>query len=102
MKVESLKQLKKVLQDVLDSEGFAKFCRECPIERCCNVQKPTCDYVILDKDCKKNKLLNCYFYICPVLNEKNKEVSNWLQRVSSSITWPNKLEFPTEIEDFKE
>lgn len=98
--INTLEELKGMLTDVLKKEGFIEFCKKCPIDRCCNVQKPTCDYVIQKKDCAENKPLNCHFYICPVLNKKNKEVSNWLQRVNRSITWPNKLEFPIEIEDF--
>ena len=62
--------------------------------------KPLCKYVIEKKDCLEDKLLECHFYICPVLDEKNKEVNNWLMRVRESITWPNKLEFPFEMEEF--
>ncbi len=101
MIVKDLMQLKAELQKVLESEGFTAFCKDCPVEpRCCNKQKPTCDYVIQKQDCAENKPLECHFYVCPILDEKNKEVSNWLQRVRSSITWPNKLEFPLEIEEF--
>lgn len=102
MKIENLEQLKVMFQKVLIDEGFIEFCQECPIDRCCIHQKPMCEYVIQKTDCKKNKPLECHFYICPVLNEKNKKVNNWLMRVRESISWPNELKFPIEIEDFKE
>lgn len=100
MTIENLEQLKAMLQKVLESEGFTAFCKDCPMDRCCVRMKPTCDYVINKMDCCENKPLECHFYICPILNEKNKQVSNWLMRVRQSVTWPNKLEFPIEIEDF--
>jgi len=64
--------------------------------------KPTCDHVINKVDCAGSKPLDCYFYVCPILNEKNKEINNWLMRVRESINWPNKLEFPFELEEFSE
>ncbi len=108
MIIKNLEELKLELQKVLIDKGFIDFCQKCPIERCCKHQRPLCDYVIQNIDCasdkgkvSSHKLLSCHFYVCPVMNEKNKEVGNWLQRVRVSITWPNKLEFPIEIEEFK-
>jgi len=102
MIINNLEELKAMMQKVMLDKGFIEFCKECPIDRCCKMFTPTCDYVINDRDCLDEKRLNCYFYICPVLNEKDKEIGNWLQRVRVSVTWPNKLEFPIEIEEFKE
>ena len=100
--VNSLEEFKAELQKVLDKEGFTEFCTKCPIERCCKVLVPTCDFVIENKNCNKDKRFGCYFYICPVLNKKNVSVSNWLQRVQESYLWPNKLEFPFKLEKYEQ
>lgn len=99
MKINNVEELKAEIQKVLVSEGFIEFCKKCPYDFwCC---KPMCEYRIKNIDCKNKKPLACYFFVCPTLNEKNKEVSNWLMRVRGSITFPNKLEFPFELEEFK-
>ncbi len=113
MIIQDLEQLKNAIQQVLIDEGFIDFCQNCPVPlRCCNILDPFCEFLINKQDCAENsgegiggKKFRCFLYICPILNKKNPEVSNWLMRIRSKTIWPNtnaanEIIFPLEIEEF--
>ncbi len=106
MIINDLEQFKSIMEKVLDTEGVIAFCKKCPVHiRCCEqFSQLNCNYVATKSDCGNDKQLRCYFYICSVLedsDDNNKRVHNWLKKLRQQISWPNKLEFPIEIEEFK-
>ena len=114
MIVNNRQELKDYLRKILETCGTKAICKICHTEGrnvafdnsrlveepCC--AKMNCEWYQAGVDCKENIFLKCLFSFCSQLRFHNTAMTNYLNRLQENTTYPYKLEFPLEIEEFKE
>lgn len=114
MIINSRQELKDYLRSVIEKFDTKATCKTCHEQGrdaafinsrlvkapcCANVEG--CEFYKSRVDCKENIKMECLFYFCERLMFRHVELTNFLNRVQASITYPYKSdEYPVEIEDF--
>ncbi len=112
--INNRQELKNYLISVFEKTGSKAICKICNTqgrdvafnnprlvsESCC--VEIDCEFRKTGVDCKENIKMTCLFHSCRFLMFHNVELTNYINRIKESVTYPYKSvdDGPVEIEEF--